>query len=63
MKVKKIFSKKMANYLCEQGFYIVNTEIHNKKPWLYVYIFEDSDNLRAAMENYRSDSDERGSRI
>lgn len=59
MKVKKIFSKKLANYLCNQGFYIVDTEIHNKKPWLYVYLFEDSEKLRLAMENYQGDTLER----
>lgn len=52
MEVKKIFSKQMANYLCEKGFYIVDTEIHNKKPWLYVYVFEDSEKLRSAMEEF-----------
>lgn len=45
----------MANYLCERGFYIVDTEIHNKKPWLYVYVFEDSEKLRLAMEDFAAD--------
>lgn len=47
----KIFTKKLANLLCQQGFQVVGTEINNKKPWLYVYLFEDSDELREAVQN------------
>lgn len=47
----KIFTKKLANLLCQQGFQVVGTEINNKKPWLYVYLFEDSDELREAVKS------------
>lgn len=52
VKLKRIFSKQMANYLCSQGFLIIKTDIHNKKPWLYVYSFEDTPELRKAMASY-----------
>lgn len=48
-KIYKIFSKRMANELCKMGFRVIGTEIHNQKPWLYVYLFEDSENFRAAL--------------
>ena len=65
VKLKRIFSKQMANYLCQKGIQIVKTDIHNKKPWLYVYSFEDSPQLRQAMESYVPDETpgERGNRI
>ena len=42
-----------------------NLPVHNKKPWLYVYSFEDSPQLRQAMESYVPDEmpGERGNRI
>jgi hypothetical protein len=30
----------------------MGTEINNDKPWLYVYLFEDSEELRTAIDNY-----------
>ena len=51
-KCYKVFTKKLANILCKQGFQIIRTELNNSKPWLYVYLFEDSDELRQAIEKY-----------
>ena len=51
-KCYKVFTKKLANILCRQGFQIVRTELNNSKPWLYVYLFEDSEELRQAIEKY-----------
>lgn len=51
-KYYKVFTKKLANILCKQGFQIIRTELNNSKPWLYVYLFEDSDELRQAIEKY-----------
>ena len=51
-KLYKVFTKKLANILCKAGFQIMGTEINNDKPWLYVYLFEDSEELRAAINNY-----------
>ena len=48
----KIFSKVLANRLCSLGFRMIGTEINNQKPWLYVYLFEDSTALRAAVEEF-----------
>ena len=59
VKLKRIFSKQMANYLCLQGFQIIKTDIHNKKPWLYVYSFEDTPELREAMASYQPEGGRR----
>ena len=46
----KVYTKRIANELCRQGFKIIGTEINNQKPWLYVYLFEDSEEFRIALE-------------
>lgn len=48
----KVFTKRLANILCEQGFKVERTEINNQKPWLYVYLFEDSKELRQAIQEF-----------
>ena len=45
----RIYTKRIANLLCERGFRIVDIEVNNKKPWLYTYLFEDSDSLRGVL--------------
>ncbi len=45
----RIYTKRIANLLCERGFRIVDIEVNNKKPWLYTYLFEDSDSLRRVL--------------
>lgn len=49
-KLYKVFTKRVANALCKQGFQIVDTEINNQKPWLYVYLFEPTDEFMQALE-------------
>lgn len=49
----KIFSLKLARELCEQGFKIITTEPNREKPWLNVYIFEDSVELQIAVQEYK----------
>ena len=46
----KVYTKRVANELCKQGFKMLGTVINNEKPWLYVYLFEDSPEFRAALE-------------
>ena len=48
----KIYTKRLANILCKQGYTMLGTEINNEKPWLYVYLFEDSDALRASVQEF-----------
>lgn len=48
----KIFSKTLANQLCKEGFEVVQTEINNLRPWMYVYLFEDTPELRAQVALY-----------
>ena len=46
----KIFTKRLASELCKQGFQIIGTEINNEKPWLYVYLFENTPEFLFALE-------------
>lgn len=48
----KIFSKTLANQLCKEGFEVVQTEINNLRPWMYVYLFEDTPELRTRVALY-----------
>ena len=52
MRHYKIFSKVLANRLCSLGFKVIDTEINNQKPWLYVYLFEDTVPLREAVQKF-----------
>lgn len=45
----KVFTKKLAAKLCDHGFMMLGTDRNNKKPWLYVYLFEDTEALRQAV--------------
>ena len=45
----KVYTKRVANELCKQGFKMLGTVINNEKPWLYVYLFEDTESFRAAL--------------
>lgn len=46
---KKIYSSKVAGKLCRLGFRIIGTEPNPKKPWLDVFIFEDTDQFEEAL--------------
>ena len=46
MKTYKIFTLKLAHKLIQNGFKCVETLPNKEKPWLYVYGFEDSQELR-----------------
>lgn len=46
----KVFTTKVANSLCKRGFRVVGTAINNQKPWLNVFLFEDTPELREAIE-------------
>lgn len=48
-----VFTKKLAHELCRAGFILLGTEINNQKPWLYVYLFEDTPFLRQAVQDYK----------
>lgn len=48
----KVFTKRLANILCQKGFKVVRTEINNEKPWLYIYLFEDSDALQEVIQEF-----------
>lgn len=46
----KVFTTKVANALCKKGYRVVGTAINNQKPWLNVFLFEDTPELRAAIQ-------------
>ena len=46
----KVFTRRLAIKLREQGFKIVRTEVNSKKPQFDIYCFDDTPALRAAVE-------------
>lgn len=46
------YSAKLAGYLRKNGFKIIDTTINLKKPQYDVFIFENTKELRAAVDNY-----------
>ena len=53
-KTFKVFTKKLANALCKKGYKVVGTAINNEKPWLNVFLFEDSEKLRQDINEITS---------
>ena len=49
-KTKKIYSSKIAGVLCRRGFKVIGTEPNPRKPWLDVFLFEDTDALKQAFD-------------
>ena len=49
----KVFTLKLARILCDLGFIIIGTVPNVQKPWLNVYLFEDSQDLRDAVQKYK----------
>lgn len=50
IKIKKIFSSRVANQLCHRGFWIIGTEPNMIKPQYDVFLFEETDELLAAYD-------------
>lgn len=56
MGAKKLFvvyTKRFASILCDHGFQLIGTRRDDKKPWLYVYLFQDTQELRQAIDEYK----------
>lgn len=49
----KVFTLKLARKLCEQGFIVVGTQPNAQKPWLNVYLFDDTEELRQAVKELK----------
>ena len=45
----KVFTKELANNLCKRGFRVIGTDINNQKPWLNIFLFDDTEQLRQAV--------------
>lgn len=50
---KVVFSKELANKLVNKGFKLLKTEINLKDPKFKVFVFEYSDGLEKAVEEYK----------
>ena len=49
-----VYNKKMALYLREKCFRIINTSPNRNKPFFDVYFFEDNENLQKEIQIYKS---------
>lgn len=54
MKYFNCYSAKLAGYLRQQGFKILGTTTNLKKPQYDVFLFEDTKELRAVVDEYCS---------
>lgn len=52
MKYFKSYSARLANFLVHKGFAMVGIEPNLKQPKYDVFLFIDSEELRAAVEEY-----------
>lgn len=52
MKTKEIYSRKMAMYLRNKGFELVDMGVNPNRPDFSTFIFEDSPELRKEMFEY-----------
>ena len=49
-----VYNKKMALYLREKGFRIINTAPNRNKPFFFFFFFEDNENLQKEIQIYKS---------
>lgn len=52
MQIFKCYSSKLAYYFNKLGFRMIGTEPNMKKPWLDVFLYEDTTELRQAFDKY-----------
>ncbi|MGF7185791.1 hypothetical protein GGQ84_001883 [Desulfitispora alkaliphila] len=50
-RVKKIFTKRIAYELMNQGHNLIGMETNRKKEWLKVFIFEETPQLLSDLES------------
>lgn len=48
----RVFSANLAGYLRERGFLIVGTEPNKRKPWLRVFLFEDTEDFQKSYDEF-----------
>ena len=51
-KTKRIFTKKLAVFLRQNGCKIIRTEVNFKKPEYDVYVFEDTNKLQDLIAEF-----------
>lgn len=49
----KIYTTRLAQHLCRNGFFCVESTPNVDKPWLNVFLFEDTPELREAVSRYQ----------
>lgn len=52
-KTKIIYSQRLAGFLMQKGFMLVDIIQNENKPEKHVFVFFDSDLLRSAMNEYQ----------
>lgn len=52
MKIFKCYSSKLAHKLIKAGFKMLDIEPNLRKPWLDVFLFEDTAQLRSIVNQY-----------
>ena len=50
---KVVFSKELANNLVNSGFKVLRTELNLKDPKFKVFVFEDSEGLQEAIDEFK----------
>jgi hypothetical protein len=53
MTTYKVFSLALARQLIDMGFFCVEVIPNRNQPWLNVFCFEDTPELREIVENYK----------
>lgn len=49
-----VFTLRLANHLCDEGFVCMGTEPNKMKPWLHVYKFEKTPALQLAINRFKT---------
>ncbi len=52
MKIFRIYTKRIAYELRKQGFHLVGTDVNKNFPQFLVYLFTDTPELRAALQQF-----------
>lgn len=53
MKLYTVFTKRLAHELCKRGFKLIKTAVNNEQPKFYVYYFEKTPELVAAVNSFK----------
>lgn len=49
----EVFTLRLANWLAQHGYYIVSVMVDRKNPHYKTFLFNDSEDLRACIEEFK----------